>query len=93
MDAIALVRDPKAFMTARADTAPPVMSTITKYVAILAVIPFLFTLLGNLIFQRAGHHITYAIASGIVAYIFALVSVVVVGFIVCVARPQVRVGG
>ena len=88
MDAIALVRDPKAFMTARADTAPPVMSTITKYVAILAAIPFLFTLLGNLIFQRAGHHVVYAVSSGIVAYIFALVSVLVVGFIVAWLAPR-----
>ena len=35
-EAIALVKDPKAYMTARADSAPPVMDTLTKYVAILA---------------------------------------------------------
>jgi|ERR1022692_3424071 hypothetical protein len=88
MDAIALVKNPKAFMTARADTAPPVMTTITKYVAILAIIPFLFTLLGDAIFQRAGHHIVYAVIAGIVAYIFAVVSVVVVGFILWKLAPR-----
>ncbi len=87
MDAIALVRDPKVFMTARADAAPPVMTTITRYVAILAVIPFLFTLIGYLIFPH-GHHGVYAIGAGIVSYIFALVSVVVVGYIVFMLAPR-----
>jgi hypothetical protein len=84
-DAIALVKNPKAFMTSRADTAPPVMDTITKYVAILAVIPFIFTLLGDAVFGRS---IGYAIVAGIVSYIFALVSVAVVGFIVWKLAPN-----
>ena len=87
MDAIALVRDPKAFMTARADTAPPVMSTIINYVAILAVIPFLFTLLGYLAFPH-GHQTVFAVSAGIVAYIFALVNVVVIGYIVFMLAPR-----
>jgi hypothetical protein len=84
-DAIALVKNPKSFMMAKADTAPPVMDTITKYVAILALIPFVFTLLGDVIFGRS---IGYAIVAGIVSYIFALVSVVVVGFIVWKLAPN-----
>jgi len=87
MDAIALVRDPKAFMTARANSAPPVMSTIKNYVAILAVIPFLFTLLGYLAFPH-GHHAVFAISAGIVAYIFALVNVVVIGYFVFMLAPK-----
>jgi hypothetical protein len=87
-DAIALVKDPKGFMTARADAAPPVMETITKYVAILALIPFVFTLLGDLVFIRNGNTFVYAIVAGIVAYIFALVSVVVVGFILWKLAPN-----
>jgi len=87
-DAVALVMNPKAFMTARADTAPSVMSTITNYVAILAVIPFLFTLLGDLIFPKLGHHAAYAIGAGIVSYIFALVSVAIVGFVLYWLAPR-----
>ncbi len=87
-DAIALVMNAKAFMTARAGTAPSVASTITNYVAILAIIPFIFTLLGDLIFPKIGRHAEYAIGAGIVAYIFALVSVVVVGFILYWLAPR-----
>jgi hypothetical protein len=87
-DAVALVMNPKAFMASRADTTPTVMSTITNYVAILAAIPFLFTLLGDLIFPKVGRHASYAIGAGVVAYIFALVSVVVIGFILYWLAPR-----
>jgi len=84
-DAIALVKDPKGFMTARADAAPPVMETITKYVAILALIPLVFTILGDAIFTRS---IGYAIVAGIITYIFDLVAVVVVGIILWKLAPN-----
>jgi hypothetical protein len=87
-DAIALVKNPKAFMTARADTTPPMKSTIMNYVAILAIIPFLFTLIGDAIFLPSGHTIVYAVVAGIVAYIYALVSVLVVSFILSKLAPN-----
>jgi hypothetical protein len=84
-EAIALVKDPKAYMTARADSAPPVMDTLTKYVAILALIPLVFTILGDAIFTRS---IGYAIVAGIVTYIFELIAVVVVGIILWKLAPS-----
>jgi Yip1 domain len=87
-DAIALVKNPKAFMTARADAAPPIKSTIMNYVAILALIPLVFTLIGDAIFLRGGNAIVYAIGAGILAYISALVSVVVVSFILSWLAPK-----
>jgi hypothetical protein len=84
-DAIALVKDPKGFMTARADGAPPVMETITKYVAILALIPLVFTLIGDAIFYRG---IGFAVVAAILTYIFAVISVAVVGFIMWKLAPN-----
>ncbi len=86
-DAIALVRDPRAFMTSRATAAPPMQSTVINYVAILAAIPFFFTLIGNLIFHK-GHVIVYSIVSGIVAYIFALASVLIVSYVLFMLAPR-----
>ncbi len=87
MDAIALVKDPKAFMTARADTAPRLNSTLVNYVAILALIPLVFTLIGDLAF-RSGRGIGYAVGGGILAYIFDLISVVVVAYILMMLAPK-----
>lgn len=87
-DAIALVTNPKAFMTSRADSAPPLRSTITNYVAILAVMPFLFTLIGYLIFHRTLSPYSYAAAAAILQYIFNLVSVTVVAYVLFVLAPR-----
>lgn len=87
-DAIALVTNPKGFMTSRADVAPPLESTIINYVAILAAIPFLFTLIGYLIFHHTLSPYTYAVVSAILQYVFALVTVVVVAYALFTLAPS-----
>jgi hypothetical protein len=87
-DAIALVMHPREFMTARAEAAPPLMSTLTNYVAILAVIPFLFTLIGEAAFHKGADVAGYAIVAGIIGYIFAIVSFFVVSYIVSMLAPR-----
>jgi len=86
-DAIALVRSPKTFMAARADIAPPLQSTLVNYVAILALIPLVFTIIGDLAF-RSGRGIGYAIGGGILAYIFDLISVIIVAYILVMLAPR-----
>jgi hypothetical protein len=87
-DAIALVRSPKSFMAARADSAPPLKSTMLNYVAVLAAIPFIFTLLGHGIFPSGGHGWFAAVVAGIIAYIEALLAVLIVGFILWKLAPR-----
>jgi hypothetical protein len=86
-DAIDLVKSPGAFMTARQGAIPPVSSTLVNYVAVLALIPLIFTFLGDLIFRR-GHGLVYALGAGIVAYIFGVVSVLVVGYVLWWLAPR-----
>ncbi len=88
MDAIALVRDPKAFMTARADAAPPVNRRLDHTTSQSSQsYPLYSPSSAYLAFPRSSRHV-YAIGGGIVAYIFALVSVVVVGYIVFMLAPR-----
>src|SRR5579872_6729047 len=52
-DAIALVRNPKGFMEANRDNDVSINTIMINYVAVLAVLPFIGTLIGDLITYRA----------------------------------------
>ena len=47
-DAIALVRSPVPFMNANRDNDPSIKTLMVNYVAVLAAIPFIATLIGDL---------------------------------------------
>jgi hypothetical protein len=46
-DALSLLRNPKAFMKSRAEASPPLMSTLVNYVAVLAIVSLVLTLIGT----------------------------------------------
>ena len=79
-----LVKSPASVMTAYKDSNSLLNSLIINYVAILAAIDFIGTLIGDLLFFGAG----YAIASAILYYILGIVQVFVVGFIIWKLAPN-----
>jgi hypothetical protein len=80
--AVDLVRSPANVMRAYSDTS--VNSIIINYVAILAAIDFIGTLIGNSLFINAG----YGITSAILFYILGIIQVFVVGFIIWKLAPS-----
>ena len=82
--AIDVTKSPASVMNAYRDTETPVNSIIMNYVAILAAIDFVGTLIGNVIFYNAG----YGIASAILYYILGIVQVFVVGYIIWKLAPS-----
>ena len=87
--AVALVKNPVAFMTANKDATMTVRDIMVNYVAVLAAIPFFATLLGNLwyysLFARflfAGSYLAYAFTLAILTYILYVLGVYVIGVII-----------
>lgn len=88
-DAIALVRNPRAFMELRADIAPSLRSTIVGYVAVLALIPVASTLIGDLLFVSAtSSAYAHFVESLVLAYVFDIVSVAIVGLTLWRLAPR-----
>jgi hypothetical protein len=85
-NAIALVKDPVAYMTQNKDQAIPVNSLMINYVAVLALVPLVGRILGDLLFYRAG--LGYSIAGSIVSYILDIVSVFVIGIVIWKLAPS-----
>jgi len=79
-----LVKSPASVMTAYRDSDPPFNSLIINYVAVLAAIDFIGTLIGDLLFIGPG----YAIADAILYYILGIVQVIVVGYIIWKLAPN-----
>src|SRR5690348_10723625 len=70
-NAINLVKSPANFMRQNKDTVVPVNSIIINYVAVLAVIPFIATLIGNLWFYSYLSVFGF-LGAGFYGYVFAL---------------------
>lgn len=87
-DAFALVRDPVGYMTQNRDAAVSTRSVIVNYVAILAVITFIGTLIGDLITFSAKDHYVYAIPGAIFAYVLEIVGVVIIGIVIWKVGPS-----
>jgi hypothetical protein len=91
--AIELVKTPVAFMTANKDKQWTVKEIMINYVAVLAAIPFLATLIGNLWyyglfgFRFAGFFATYAFVTAILTYILDIIGVYIVGIVIRVLAP------
>lgn len=90
-NAIALVRSPVSFMNANKDHDVPLNTLIINYVAILAAIPFIATLIGyswyyGLFFGAFSFGYTFAIA--VLTYILDVIAVFVVGFIMWKLAPS-----
>lgn len=88
--AISLVKNPAAFMTANRDADPPINSLMIYYVAVLALIPLVAILLGDLWYYGAYRSLGYGYAFGdaILTYILEIIAVFVVGFITWKLAPS-----
>jgi hypothetical protein len=92
-DAIALVRSPVAFMNANKDNDVAMRTLLINYVAVLAAVPFIATLIGDSWYYRflsiyGGAGFGYVFGIAILSYIFSFVEVYVVGYIMWKLAPN-----
>lgn len=84
--AIALLRNPVAFMTANRDTPVTTRDILVNYVAVLAAITFVATLVGDLlavgVYGYGGFFVARAFVAAVVNYIFYVAAVFIVGLII-----------
>jgi hypothetical protein len=85
--AIALVKNPVAYMTQNTG-AIPFKTLMTNYVAILAIIPFVATLIGDLWYYAHDNKYAFAIPSAIFAYVLEVVGVIVLGIMIWKLAPS-----
>lgn len=87
--AIALVKNPAKYITANKDTPATARGIMVNYVAVLAAIPFIATLIGDLWYyglfiplRFAGSFVAYAFTSAVLTYILYLVGVYVISIVI-----------
>lgn len=92
--AIALVRSPAEYMAGSKDTPATVNGIMIYYVAVLAAIPFLATLIGDLWYYSyflpigfAGSYIAYAFTRAILTYVLDVVAVYVIAVVIGILAP------
>lgn len=83
--AIDLVKSPASVMTAYRDSDPSFNSLMINYVVILAAIPFVATLIGDLWYYFL---FGFAITAAILYYILGIVAVVVAGYVLAWLGPN-----
>jgi len=92
--AIALVRNPVSYITANKDAPATTRGIMVNYVAVLAAIPFVATLIGDLWYYSlfaftgiVGSYIAYAFVSAVLAYILDVIGVYVIGMVIRMLAP------
>lgn len=92
--AIALVKNPLGYITAHKDDPATVNDIMIKYVAVLALIPFFATLIGDLwyysLFTRfifGGSFIAYAFVRAVLTYILDVAAVYVIAIVIRMLAP------
>ena len=92
--AIALVRNPAGFIAANKDAPSTTSNIMVKYVAVLAAIPFIATLIGDIWYYSlfvpfgfAGFPIAYAFTAAILIYILDVVAVYVISIVIRMLAP------
>ena len=92
--ALALVKSPSGYMTANKEAPATINEIMVNYVAVLAAIPFLATLLGDLWYYSAyaplgfvGSFVAYAFVSAVLAYILNVVAVYVIAMVIGALAP------
>jgi len=93
--AIALVRNPVGYITANRDTSATVRGIMVNYVAVLAAIPFIATLIGDLWYYNlfvpfgfVGSFVAYAFVAAFLTYILDIIGVYVVGLVIGMLAPS-----
>ncbi len=89
-NAIALVKNPVDYMKQNKDQKVSVNSLMINYVAILALVPLVGRLLGDLLFESGHGRIAYAVGGSIVAYILDLIAVFVIGYVIWKLAPSFK---
>jgi Yip1 domain/zinc-ribbon domain len=87
-NAINLVKNPAAFMRQNRDTAVPVNSIMINYVAVLAVIPFIAALIGDLWYYAYARVYAYSFGTAIATYILYIAGVYVIGMLIWRLAPS-----
>ena len=87
-NAINLFKSPAAFMRQNKDNAVPVNSLMINYVAVLAAIPFVATLVGDLWYFAYRGLYGYAFAVAIATYVLDVAAVYVIGMIIWKLGPN-----
>jgi len=87
-NAIALVSNPVSYMKEHKDAALPVNTVLINYVAVLAAIPFIATLLGDLWYYSgyAGLY-GYVFVEAILIYILDVAAVFIIGMVIWKLAP------
>ena len=92
--AIALVKNPAGFITANKEAPSTVNEIMVKYVAVLALIPFFATLIGDLWyyspfarFTLVGSFAAYAFVRAVLTYILDVAAVYVIAIVVRMLAP------
>ena len=84
--AIELVKNPVNYMTANKDAPATRNELLINYVAVLAAIPFLATLIGDLwyygLIGLSGSFVGYAFVSAILEYVFSIIAVYVIAMVI-----------
>jgi hypothetical protein len=87
-NAIALVKNPAGYMTQNKDATTTTRSLVINYVAILAAIAFVGTLIGDLVTFSASGKYVYAIPGAILAYILEIIGFFIVGVVIWKLAPR-----
>jgi hypothetical protein len=92
--AIALIRNPVSYIAANKDTPATTRGIMVNYVAVLAAIPFLATLIGDLWYYSlfiplgfAGSYVAYSFTSAVLTYILDVVGVYVIAIVIGMLAP------
>ncbi len=92
--AIALVRSPVSYITTNKDSPATVMGIMVNYVAVLAAIPFIATLLGDLWYYSlfvplgfVGSFVAYAFVNAILSYILDVIGVYIIAIVIGMLAP------
>ncbi|MDA4117880.1 MAG: YIP1 family protein [Thaumarchaeota archaeon] len=86
-NAIALVSNPVSYMKDHKDATLPVNTVMINYVAVLAAIPFIATLIGDLWYYARFGVYGYAVVAAIVTYILDVAAVFIIGMVIWKLAP------
>ncbi len=85
--AIALVKNPVGYMNQNR-AAVPTKPLMMNYVGILAIVPFIATLIGDLWYFAHANKYAFAIPGAILAYVLEVVGVIVLGVVIWKLGPS-----
>jgi Yip1 domain len=92
--AIALVKNPTGYISANKDAPATTMGIMVNYVAVLAAIPFIATLIGDLWYYSlfipfgfAGSYVAYAFVDAFLTYILAVIGVYIIAMVIGMLAP------